>query len=506
MRLFKALLASSMLTFLVSPVSADVVEVNSGKLKGTSSNGIDSFLGIPYAAPPVGENRWRAPKPVKPWSGIREALSFGSDCVQPISRPNILPGIQTTPSEDCLFLNVWRPSEAKEGANLPVMVWVHGGGLFNGGSSFPVYSGENFARDGIVFVSINYRLNRFGFFAHPALADEGFGGNFGFLDQIAALTWVRDNIAAFGGDPEHVTIFGESAGGRSMHMLLQSPLARGLFDAVIIQSGGGRSQPFPMSGVGGAAAIGWDYAATLSADELRAIPADKVLENINLLKTGVSDWSGPMNDGKTLLGPDNLDIAEARLYADVPMMIGSNSADAILFAKPYKERLLKGFGEMESEARAIHDPNGTKTDLEVGVTIGAAEFYQEQARAISRELASQGKSVWVYRFDHNGTQSGVKMGGVPHAAEIPYVFDLEELRLQQLDTGRDAEVAALTHAYWVNFAKYFDPNGEGLPNWPKTDGQSTKVQLIGTDKTQHVEDPQTNALDLRERQLQNMKR
>ena len=502
--LFSRLLGVSALCLSAASM-AQSVTISSGQLEGASSDGVERFLGIPYAAPPVGEARWRSPQPVQAWQGVRQADSYGSDCMQPITRPNILPGIQTTPSEDCLYLNVWRPANAEKGAKLPVMVWVHGGGLFNGGSSFPVYDGVNFARDGVIFVGINYRLNRFGFFAHPALEDEGFGGNFGFQDQIAALRWVRDNIEAFGGNPDHVTVFGESAGGRSMHMLLQSPMARGLFDAVIIQSGGGREQPFPMSGIGGAAKIGHGFASTLSAEDLRAMPAEQVLANINLLKTGVEGWSGPIQDGKTLLGPSNIDIARAHLYADVPVMIGSNSADAILFGKPDKKKLLAEFGDLASEAKAIHDPQGDKTDLQVGVTVGAALFYQEPARAIGRVLAEQGRKVWLYRFDHNGTQQGVAMGGTPHAAEIPYVFDLEERRLQQLDTGRDAQVATMAHTYWVNFAKYHNPNGGGLPEWPTMTGDSTTVQWIHSDGAEHVEDPQRAALDLRERQINDKK-
>lgn len=480
---------------------AQTVSLSSGQLEGNRSDSVERFLGIPYAAPPVGENRWRAPQPIKPWKGVRQAYSYGSDCMQTIPRPNILPGIQTTPSEDCLYLNVWRPAGATSGDKLPVMVWVHGGGLFNGGSSFPVYDGVNFARDGVVFVGINYRLNRFGFFAHPALEDEGYGGNFGFLDQIAALRWVRDNIAAFGGNPDHVTVFGESAGGRSMHMLLQSPLARGLFDAVIIQSGGGREQPFPMADMARAASIGYDVAKTHSAEDLRSIPSEQVLANINMFKTGVADWSGPINDATTLMGPSNISVARAHLYADVPIMLGANSADAILFGKPNKHKLLANFGDLADEAKVIHDPTGDKTDLQVGVTIGAAEFYQEPARAIGRVLAEQGRKVWLYRFSHNGTQQGAAMGGVPHAAEIPYVFDLEERRLQQLDTGRDAEVAAMTHAYWVNFATSHNPNGAGLPEWPFMSGESATVQLIHSEGADHVEDPQRAALDLRERQI-----
>lgn len=479
-----------------SLTSAQVATTSNGKVSGRTENGVTSFLGIPYAAPPIGENRWRAPQAVVPWDNVREATTFGSDCSQAIFPPNILPGIQTTPSEDCLYLNVWQPASAKSGSNLPVMVWIHGGGFVNGGGSFPVYSGVNFARDGVVYVSVNYRLNRFGFFAHPALAEEGFGGNFGFYDQIQGLRWVQENIAEFGGDPEQVTIFGESAGGGAMHMLLQSPLARGLFHRVIIQSGGGRAV-MPRGDLVRAAALGASFAPGMTAEQLRAMPAAEVDKGINFGRRGPSNYSGPMIDGKTYVGASDYAAADAGLYANVPIMVGANSADAVFVTASDKATVFSQFGDRADEARAVYDPAGTMTALEAAVAVAADMVFVEPARAITRLLAARGHDVWLYRFAHNGTKSGREMGGAPHAAEIPYVFDLEELRLQQFDTGRDADVAALTHRYWVNFAKTGNPNGEGVPAWPKATPDTTKVQFIGTDGTAHIEDPRTPWLDFR---------
>ena len=227
----------SLFSFAAAPVQGQVVETKNGLVEGVQQERVTSFLGIPYAAPPTGDNRWKAPQPVQNWSGVRKADTYGPDCFQAVFPPNVLPGIQTQPSEDCLYLNLWKPADASSHAGLPVMVWVHGGGFVNGGSSSPTYAGETFARDGIVFVSINYRLARFGFFAHPALAEDGFGGNFGFLDQIAALQWVQENIEGFGGDPQRVTIFGESAGGSAVCVLAASHAARGLFRHAIVESG-----------------------------------------------------------------------------------------------------------------------------------------------------------------------------------------------------------------------------------------------------------------------------
>ena len=222
--------------------TVDEVRVESGRLKGTISNGVVVFKGIPFAAPPVGENRWRAPQPAKPWSGVRAATEFGHDSMQ-LPFPSDAAPLGTTPSEDCLYLNVWAPVK-RSAEKLPVMVWIYGGGFVNGGSSPAVYDGKHFAERGVVFVSFNYRLGRFGFFAHPALTKEnpdGPLGNYGYMDQIAALQWVQRNIAGFGGDAANVTLFGESAGGISVLTLLTSAKARGLFQKAIIESGGGRS-------------------------------------------------------------------------------------------------------------------------------------------------------------------------------------------------------------------------------------------------------------------------
>jgi para-nitrobenzyl esterase len=252
-------------------VHAQTVTVTGGAVKGVADGAVTAFKGIPYAAKPTGQNRWRAPQPVVAWKGVRDASSFGHDCAQAPFPPDAAP-ITTQPAEDCLYLNVWKPTAATATSKLPVMVWIHGGGFVNGGSSPGVYSGAKFARDGIVFVSLNYRLGRFGFFAHPGLAAEGLGGNFGFLDQIAALKWVRANVAKFGGDPARVTVFGESAGGMSMHMLLQSPMARGLYNQIAIESGGGRNSTLPQPTMAKAARIGNIFAPGLTAAQLRALP------------------------------------------------------------------------------------------------------------------------------------------------------------------------------------------------------------------------------------------
>ena len=239
-------LAAATIAILAVPAlfsQAGVVGTDSGKLQGVTQGPVESFKGVPFAAPPVGELRWRAPQPVQPWSDVRQANAYSADCMQ-VPFPSDAAPLGTKPAEDCLYLNVWRPAGTKADAKLPVMFWIYGGGFVNGGSSPEVYAGSKFAEKGVVFVSANYRLGRFGFFAFPELTKEnadGMVGNYGFMDQIAALKWVQKNISAFGGDPANVTVFGESAGGFSVSMLLTSPLSQGLFSKAIIESGGGRT-------------------------------------------------------------------------------------------------------------------------------------------------------------------------------------------------------------------------------------------------------------------------
>jgi para-nitrobenzyl esterase len=488
---------SALFACVAAPVAAmaEQVAVTGGIVAGVTEGTISAFKGIPYAAAPTGENRWRAPQPVVAWSGVRDGANFGHDCAQAPFPPDAAP-ITTTPAEDCLYLNVWKPAAAKANAKLPVMVWIHGGGFVNGGSSPGVYSGAKFARDGVVFVSLNYRLGRFGFFAHRGLAAEGLGGNFGFLDQIAALKWVQANVAAFGGDPARVTVFGESAGGMSMHMLLQSHLAHGLYSQMIIESGGGRNGTLPQPTMAKAVRIGEEFAPGMTAAQLRAIPEEKITGNLSMLSMGQPGYSGPMVDGKTILGAPN-DAVAGRLTADVPVIVGANSADGFAFATD-KEKLFADLGAEAPVARKTYDPDGTKPAGHIAMAMSADKMFIEPARLLARAMAARGQKVWLYRFSYAVPKMAGAIGGAAHASELPYVFDTVAARKGDAPIPEEQPVANLTHRYWVNFAKTGKPDGEGVPAWPQVSQGDTSVQVIDAKGAAHVEDPYKVRLDYTE--------
>jgi para-nitrobenzyl esterase len=498
-------------TAALSHSSAPVVKIASGELQGALADGVVSFKGIPFAAPPVGELRWRPPQPATGWTGVRQATEFGADCMQgrfgppPAAVPGAPP--PRMPSEDCLYLNVWRP-ENPDARSLPVMVWIYGGGFTGGSSAWPDTSGAGFATQGVVVVAMNYRVGRFGFFAFPALRDEHpdeTKGNYAYMDQIAALQWVKRNIAAFGGNPDNITIFGFSAGGVSVHSMLASPMARGLFQKAIVESGGSRdsvltARPMRADGVDpnypvSAETIGVTFAKSMGIEgtdqpalaKLRALSADEVLRGAPAPPgaNAPSYETTPILDGKLIT-----ETAETAYKAGrqprVPLMLGSNSADTAgnRVRARSKEELFARYGQWSGEAKAAYDPDGT-TDLATLVQRANDDFGQaEPARFAADAFAANGSPVYLYRFSYVQTSMREQLrAGTPHGGEIAYVFGTLSGGRGGAPTPEDLAVSRMAQRYWVNFAKTGDPNGPGLPTWPRhvaDDGQIFEFRPDGS--------------------------
>lgn len=497
--------------------ATDEVRVDSGALKGVTAGGVLAFKGIPFAAPPTGQNRWRAPQPVAPWKGVRSAAAYGSDCMQ-LPFPGDAAPLGVKPEEDCLYLNVWTPAQRPAG-KLPVMVWIYGGGFVNGGSSPAVYDGTHFAESGVVFVSFNYRVGRFGFFAYPALTREdpnALLGNYCFLDQIAALKWVRKNIAKFGGDAGNVTLFGESAGGMSVLTMMTTRLARGLFQKAIIESGGGRSGIGPMRRVSESApklpsgeAVGVAFAekagikgedaAALAA--LRALPADRVCDRLNMASMGNPTYAGPMIDGKIVT-----ESAEEALLAGhamkIPVMIGANSSDiGFSFAKSMNE-LFAPFGAEKEKAEAIYDPDKTGELRKIGMLVAADRMMIEPARFVAQTVAATGQRAYEYRFSYVAESMRKTWKGAPHATEIPFVFDTVAARYGKDLAPADESTAKAALAYWVAFAKTGNPDGEGRPHWPAYDAKDDQLMNFTNNGPVAEQDAWKARLDLTEASVQ----
>ena len=493
------------------------IHIESGALQGVIDDGIVAFKGIPYAAAPVGALRWKAPQPAPTWQGIRQAKQYGNDCMQEPFPSDAAP-LGTKPAEDCLVLNVWTPAHSAT-KKLPVMVWIYGGGFVNGGSSPAVYDGSQFAKQEVIFVSFNYRVGRFGFFAHPALTQEnpdGVLGNYGFMDQIAALQWVQRNIDAFGGDADNVTLFGESAGGFSVHTMMTSPLAKGLFHKAIIQSGGGRTsigggrylQKTNISGLPSAEEIGMRFAAknhitgtdAKALDALRALPAATVTDGLNMMDMGNPTYSGPLIDGK-LVTAEPQDIYRAGAGMNIPLLVGATDMD-IGFPPPAKtmQEALAPFGQDRfTQAAAAYDPNNKHAPQDVAQMLASDQMMVEPARFAARMAAAQGQPVYAYRFAYVADSMKKEWPGALHATEIPYVFNTVQARYADALTANDKAMAEQVQHYWVNFAKTSTPNGAGLPEWPHYDAKNDQIMLFsaqGAQQTKPIADPWQVRLDL----------
>jgi para-nitrobenzyl esterase len=475
-----------------------VAKVDAGPVRGASVGDVISWKGIPFAAPPVGELRFRNPQPVKAWEGIKETTKFAPAAMQTDDLPK---------SEDCLYLNVFRP--AKTSAQpLPVMVWFHGGVMLHGSST--IYPGEALAAQGVIVVTVNFRLGRLGYFAHPALAAEApdeVRGNYGFMDQRFALQWVQKNIAAFGGDPKQVTIFGESAGGGSVLAHVVSPMSRDLFQRAIIQS---HASPTARAGVARSSdlakaeqvAVEWSRSIGVTGEgaaalkQLRALPAEKFIEGASA-KEGIAALSAgkvlpgmawAIIDGRFLT-----EAAEATLAAGrqnkVPVIVGSNDRDIGLSTAGSKDELFAVFGPDAARAREVYDPRGDQTLEELLVQVSMDSTMTEPARHLANELARAGQSVWLYRFAYVSQAQRGQLMGTMHAFEIPFTLNIPGVLVgADRVTPTDKMMGDLTSAYWAQFGKTGDPNGGGQPDWPRHDPAADRIMhftnggvIVGTD-------------------------
>jgi para-nitrobenzyl esterase len=485
---------SSAISALAAPVA-----VTGGLLEGTVENGLQVFRGIPFAAPPVNAERWKEPQPLQAWSGIRSADRFGPACPQgQVSAEGTL---GENISEDCLYLNVWSPAKSMD-EKLPVLVWIYGGGFGGGRTSDPLFNGEPLAQKGVVYVSLAYRVGVMGFMAHPELSAENLAmhgssasGNYGLLDLITGLQWIKQNIAAFGGDPDQVTIWGESAGGIAVSMLAASPLAKDLFHGVISDSGGSfgpvRTPAAPGENVPPlkfAEQAGVTLAGKLGAnslEELRQKPVGEVMTQAR----GIGGIGWPILDGWVI--PDDQHVLYSKgAYNDTPILVGINSDEGASFSRTDDP------AEYEASTRVRFGPYADA--ILQAYSIEREGSVKQAARNVVRE-ASFGWSTWVWaklQTDQGGSSAFVyyfdqrppypadsrfaDVAGVPHGQELPYVF--KRLDLNPLPwTESDHNIAEAMATYWTNFAKTGDPNGEGLPRWPAfTSADQQRMVFKGT--------------------------
>lgn len=478
-----------------------LVQVAGGRISGFLEDGVWAYLGIPYAAPPVGDLRWREPQPVEPWEGVLSCCEFGPACPQP-ETPIYDVGVT---SEDCLQLNVWTPAASPE-ERLAVMVWIHGGSFTTGAASLETYDGRNLAKRGVVLVSFNYRLGPFGYMCHPALSAEsgrGVSGNYGFLDQIAALKWVRENIAAFGGDPDRVTVFGQSAGAISIIDMMVSPLAEGLFQRAISESGsfylayptGWATAQAREDSLEEAYPTGEKIASYLGcADEPDVAAAMREKTSAEIVAAAFRDYDAhtgvrfrPVIDGWSIPGDPAALFGSGR-QMDIPLLIGTNRNEGSLFLyglnispRDYVELMQSAYGPHAREVLALFPAGDSEAEAKESLD-GVITVMGFAAGARYAAACMEGKSshAFLYRFSRDPAIPRLRQFGVFHGLEIAYVFgnfaqELAAVSENAVDTG----LSEIMTAYWVNFAFTGDPNGEGLPPWPAYDGAADMYQELG---------------------------
>jgi para-nitrobenzyl esterase len=458
------------------------------------ASGVRAYKGLPYAAPPLGPLRWRPPQPVAAWTGVRPIRAFGPNALQGVVWDDIDPYVAGV-SEDCLYLNVWTPAGPGDGARLPTMVWIHGGGFVAGSGAEPRYDGARLAARGIVVVTLNHRLNALGFLAHPELtaeSDRRASGNYGLLDLVAALGWVKRNIAAFGGDPDKVAIAGESAGSEAASALMASPLAKGLFKRVIGESGAMFASPSRAPApLAEAEAAGLGFMRKVGANslaELRAVPADAILAAAPGL------GFRPIVDGCFLPHPP-AEIFAAGEHSDVPLMAGWNKDEGFNFTlmqgpdahRPYPELVRSVFRERTEAALRLYPSGSPETDAASARALGGDLTIIHPTWAwIEAQKQSGRADIFRFRFDRAPlTPQGwfgerlSRDAGAFHAGELLYVFD--NLRaFPWLIDDADRALAKLASSYWVNFVANGDPNGPGLPRWPSYRSAGAPVMALDT--------------------------
>ncbi|HEY9154100.1 MAG TPA: carboxylesterase family protein [Opitutaceae bacterium] len=465
-----------------------------GPVQGLVENGLSIFKGIPFAAPPVGDRRWRAPQPPQKWVQPRAAEKFANDPFQGN-------GTQPDVGEDCLYLNIWSPAKSPND-RVPVLVWIYGGGFSFGSTATPVHDGEHLARKGVVLVTINYRVGTLGFLAHPELDQESpahVSGNYGLQDMIAGLQWVKKNIAAFGGDPNQVTIFGESAGGIAVSMLCASPEAKNLFQGAISQSGGsfGPTRPttYPgenMKRLAEAEQAGLEYAkkaGVASIAELRKIPPEK------LPPSWGSGAAWPIIDGRIIVD-DQYKLYSAGKYNVTPILIGYNSDEGLSFTydktpADYKASAKKRFGPFAERLLQAY-PAGETTISRSARNLARDAAFGWPTWTWARLQAHDGKAkVYLYLFDQHpdhAANTPEADHGTPHGVDVPYVFQTLQGN-QKTVTPSDLVISEAMATYWTNFAKRGNPNGSGLPEWPEfTDQDHREMHFHDTPEVGSVPD------------------
>ncbi len=471
------------------PGRADPLTIHTeqGRVHGKSINAgqVRAFLGIPYAAPPVGDLRWRPPQPSAHWDGIRDATHYGNHCMQTHPFPDMI-FQDNGPSEDCLYLNVFTPADAHSRSHLPVMFWIHGGGYQSGSASEPRHDGDYLPLKGVVLVTINYRLGVFGFLATPSLAAEanGAAGNYGLMDMVAALKWVKANIREFGGNPDNVTIFGESAGSIAVSTLMAATPAQALFQKAIGESGGAMSLGAPgtptLADVEKRDQAWADSLGVKTLAQLRALPADTVVADAS--KTG-APFFWPVIDGSLLIEPVADSYAAGR-QAHIPLLAGWNRDENAILARGMTAEKWKAFAQAKFGDRAsafleLYPGNTDDEAVRSAIDYGSDRFIAFATwKWIEAQLKTGGSPVYRYHFELPAPPSKFHPGSYAfHSDDIEYVFGTLDTRPGADWRPEDRRLSDAMMTYWTNFAKSGNPNGPGVPDWPPNNEDDLVIHL-----------------------------